>query len=78
MSTYNPSYPKTTMDIFNATDGMLHSCPKKPLGSKTKKLIQEAVERMSNSNTHTANISSLLSNIDAIIEKLNGLKQDVI
>jgi len=76
---YIPVTPTLHRISFEATDGKLHLCPKKTLDFRTRKLIQEAIDRMNYSNTTNTNkLSILLNNIDTIIEKLRDLKQDVI
>ncbi|HZD35626.1 MAG TPA: hypothetical protein VE130_10510 [Nitrososphaeraceae archaeon] len=72
---YVPVTPILQWISFEASDGKLHSCPNRPLDFMTKKLIGEAIERMSYSSN---NISLLLNNIDTIIGELKGLKHGLI
>lgn len=52
---------------FEATDGKLHLCPKRPFDFKTRKLIQEAIDRMNYSHNTNNKVSLLLlNNIDTV------------
>ena len=54
-------------------------CPMKPLGSKTRKLIAEAIERMNySSNNHTNDLSPLLDKIDTMIDELKDLRYGLV